>query len=207
MRHCLFLLVAIAASFIAVGNVKADPLLLYTLTGTLTAQGGDSTGLNGATMTVRGLYDNLNGVYIDRFGFSAIPALAADVEIVGAPNGANDGKWDFTQAVAFYPQFAGTFTEPDGLFTELVINGNLMQWGGNTDPSVGSANAGIGSAVELDDFAPANYTGFGLVNLSTGEGYTFDNVRIDALKVPEPASASLLAIGLVGVLLRRRRVA
>lgn len=207
MRSSLFLLVAIAASFIAVGNVKADPILLYTLSGTLTATGGDSAGLNGATMTVRGLYDNLNGVYIERFGLPAIAALSADILIAGAPNGANDGKWDFTQDVAFYPTFAGTFTEPDGLFTEAFIGSDLFQWGGNTDPSAGSANAVIGGVVELDDFAPANYTGFGLLNLTTGEGYSLDNVRIDATKVPEPASASLLAIGLVGALLRRRRVA
>jgi len=198
-RAALVAVVGLAASI-----AQAD-IIVYTVSGTLTATGGDSAGLNGATLTAVAHYDD-TALYVDRFGLPSTGALAGtpSVTISGAPDGANNATGPYTTDLAFFATFAGTFTDPDGQHTEFVSgNGSLMQFTMNTAPSAGAANAVIGGPVELDDFAPATYTGSGLSNLATGEGYSFDNSTITAEIIPAPASLALLGLG--GLVASRRR--
>jgi len=82
-------------------------------------------------------------------------------------------------------------------------SGTIFEFGGNTIPTVGSADAFIGGSAELNDFIEATYTGTGITNLNTGELYGFDNVSITAA-VPAPSTRSLIGVGFLAA--RRRRV-
>ncbi|MCW5776465.1 MAG: hypothetical protein KIS87_08515 [Phycisphaeraceae bacterium] len=197
------LLAGVAAATFAGAGMAHGFTIIYMMTGTLSATGGDSQGLSGATLTAVAHYDG-TALYINSFGFAATPAIIGSpkVTISGSSNGANNTTTGYTSDLAFYPTFAGTFTHPAGGHTEFFTgSGALMQFTMNTSPSAGAANAFVGTVVELDDFAPANYTGSGLINLHTGEGYLFHNVTITA--VPAPGAAALL--GFAGLAACRRR--
>jgi len=194
-----------AAGLFGAASASADQYIRYTMTGTLAANGSDSEGLHGARLTAGMLFDG-SSVYGTNFGFAMTVAVIGSpfVTISGSSNGANNTTTPYTTDLAFYPTFAGTFTHPTGLHTEFFSgSGAHFQFTMNTTPTAGSADAFVGSPVELDDFVPATYAGSGLFNLVTGESYSYVDVSITASKVPAPAA--LAAFGLAGLAGRRRR--
>jgi MYXO-CTERM domain-containing protein len=204
VKHLAVGAVAVAGLFGA-ASASADQYIRYTVTGTLSTTGGDSEGLNGARLTAGMLFDGTS-VYGTNFGFAMTVAVSGSpfVTISGSSNGANNTTTPFTTDLAFYPTFAGTFTHPAGGHTEFFSgSGALFQFQMNTTPTAGSADAFVGTPVELDDFVPASWGGGSLINLGTGEAYSFVDVSITASKVPAPAA--LAAFGLAGLAGRRRR--
>jgi len=205
MRRFVLAAAVAVGGLIVAGAATANTVIRYTMTGTIVAGGGDSAGLNGATITGQMDYDSTQA-YINSFGFAALPTIIGSerVTISGAPNGANNTTTPYNSQLAFYPTFAGTFSHPAGQHTDFTAGGGaLMQFTMNTIPTAGSGNAVIGSLPELDDFVPASGSGNSLINLGTGEGYTLNNVVIDAYKVPAPGALALL--GVAGLVSRRRR--
>lgn len=201
-----------AVALVAVGSVAGfagfaqSQIIEYMLSGTLDANAGDSEGLDGASLTAVLHFDETS-TYQDRFGLANVVAIPGSpmVTIAGSSIGGNNATTPYNSDLSFYATFAGTFTEPDGLHTEFNLgNGALMQFTMNTTATAGSGDVFIGGPIELDDFVPSSYAGSGLVNLGTGEGYTFSNVSITATIVPAPASAALLAIGGLAATRRRR---
>ncbi len=201
MRKNLAVLALVGMAGAAHGDI-----IVYTVSGTLSANGGDAAGLNGASISGVAHYDD-EDTYTDRFGLASAGAMGGTpmVTISGAPDGANNTTTPYATDLAFFPTFAGTFTDPDGQHTEFTSgNGTPFQWTMNTSPSAGSGNAVIGGAVELDDFAPATLTGLpGLTNLNNGETYAIINSRITAEFIPAPGTLALLGLG--GLVAHRRR--
>jgi hypothetical protein len=79
----------------------------------------------------------------------------------------------------------------------LDADGKLVSHTGSGGPAVGTLLTGGNASVSL-------MGGRAISTGSTGSSYLlFDNIRLDA--VPEPAALSLLGIGALGVLGRRRR--
>lgn len=157
MKKTVAMLVAAGA---LAGVAQAD-IIVYTMSGQLRANGGDSAGVSGAIMTMVCHYDD-TGVYTDGFGFPKVNAISGTpaMTMSGAPNGANNTTVGFLSDLAFYATFAGTFTDPAGGHTEFITgSGALMQFTANTSPAAGAGDVFIGGPVELDDFAPATYGG------------------------------------------------
>lgn len=203
-------LLAVVALCGVAGVAAADPLM-YEISGTIGLTGGsDDQGLNGASFRLLAQFDT-DDLYISSFGFAAVvqSAQRSSVTINGSSIGANNTTTDMNEDSAFYPTFAGIFSHPDGLqHTFNTGSGVLFEFVGNTTPTAGSANAFVGTNVELDDFIAASYGGtFGataLVDLSTFTTYTLDNAVIRAWVVPAPSSAALLGLGALAAGRRRR---
>ncbi len=193
----------VAAAGLAAGTAQAQTIT-YTFSATASlAAGAGTDGLDGATFSFTADYD-ASGVYVDNFSLPSVNATSSSVTISGSSDGANNTTGAFNNGSTFYPTFAGTFDNAGGHMEFNLGNGSLFQFGGNTDPATGSGNAVIGGAIELDDFADgATYTGFGLINLGTGDLYSLSNVRIDAV-IPAPASLALLGLGGIAAIRRRR---
>ena len=193
----------VAAAGLAAGTAQAQTIT-YTLTATANlASGSGADGLDGATFSFTADYD-ASGLYVNNFGLPSVDAFASSITISGSSEGANNTTSGLNNGATFYPTFAGSFDNAGGFIEFNLGNGSLYQFGGNTTPATGAGNAVIGGPIELDDFAVgATYTGFGLFNLSTGDNYTFSNVRIDAV-IPAPASLALLGLGGIAAIRRRR---
>lgn len=182
-------------------------LISYVWSGTFSsASGGDTSGLDGASFLFDSTFDDIN-TYVLRFGIPAIIAESASLTISGATNAANNGLFSFNTDLAFYPTFAGIFSEPGGVFLEAVLGTGVLTLDGNSTPSAGSANVIVGGGVELDDFVAATYDG--LLWSIGGEDYDVTNVRISANALPEsavpaPASLALLGLGLLSLRMRRK---
>jgi len=131
----------------------------------------------------------------------------------------------------FMWQVLGVTWAPDTAYTLTVGSGNRSGHtagsGGLTRIALESSEAAIGTSLamaEIDPFihsapgtfadfslvyttgpvAPAGTIRINLVNAGAGRSH-FDNVRLDAVVIPEPASIGLAGFGLLAILRRRRR--
>jgi hypothetical protein len=173
-------------------------------------RGGD-----GFTLRFEARVDSESHANDDRAGFSVI-ALASDgwgIELgfwTDSVWAQNDGTQLFTQgesaafdttaAVATWDlAVAGTsYTLYAG--DALVLSGNLRKYEDDVDPAA-EGNLFNGRHVYfLDDFIF-----LGDNTSSAGGAVTLGNIETLDAAVPEPAAASLLSIGAVGLLIRRRK--
>lgn len=182
---------------VAAGIAQAQPITV-SLTGDLNVtEGIDPEGYHGAAFVMTATIDG-SGTWQDRFGLPMAVATASSLSIGGS-------ALAFNESVAFYPTYAGAFSDPDGL--QLTFNasgGSLMQFIGNMTAAPGAADAVVGGSIELDDFTGALYLGTlgadAVIDVAGGT-YTLDNAVFTA--VPTPAGAALL--GLAGLVAARRR--
>jgi hypothetical protein len=209
-------LILLAAALIVsiTGSSAQSSYIDYTYTTTLTLiSGTDTAGLSGATVTVNALFSTTD-VYVERF---MIPAVVADLgttyTISGSSNAGNNGTFGL-QSMAFYPTFAGLFTEPQGSdpVASLAVGGSLT-FLLNTTASTHGAGVAVGDTISLLDFAPATSLG---ANWFTTDGaysqsVTSVSVALIGPSVPEPSSLALCGIagisGLAFARLRRIRAA
>jgi hypothetical protein len=180
--------------------------IFYDYTTTLSlASGTDALGLNGAVVDVKVDVDS-SSVYITRFGYPAvIMNNDATVTITGSSNAANNATFALPQ-LAFYPSFAGLFTDPAGLAAQvtLPIGGVLNLQINTNETATGSAEI-AGNTVNVLDFGPATSEALQLSD-NNNAVYNQVNPTVTATlsAVPEPATLGLALASLVGLGLARR---
>ena len=187
-------------------SVRAEAgTIFYAYTTTLaTSSGSNTDGLNGARIEIDASVDT-SATYISRF--VSLPAVvmnnSATIMISGASVGVNNGTFSLAQ-LAFYPTFAGLFTDPGGVgpFFNLP-SGSVLTAQINTVPTAHGALVNIGNTVNILDFAPATSQNLAF-STNSGTVYAQTNTTITATlaspsDVPEidPGSA-LSAIALLG---------
>lgn len=208
MKSIKFLSVLATLGVVAAMAGRADAAtIFYDYTTNLSlASGGDALGLDGATVDVQVDVDS-SAVYTNRFGYPAVVMNNdATVTISGASIGANDGTFALSQ-LAFYPSFAGLFTDPAGgwALVTLPVGGTLtLQINTNATGSGGAEI--IGNTVQLSDFGPATSQNIQLPG-SDGSLYNQNNTSVTATLSPEPATLGLMFASFCGLgLLRRLKV-
>ena len=147
-------------------------------------------------------------VYTNRFGYPAVVLNNdATLTITGSSISANNTTIALPQ-LAFYPSFAGLFTDPGGNANVSTLpSGGSITLQINTVATTHGAAARVGDTVSLADFAPATSA---LEPLSGSDGTTYNQVntsiRAALSPVPEPSSFVLRALaGLSGLIVSRSR--
>ena len=203
----------LALSLICLASIANADLIQYQIDGTLIQVGGNNdTGLDGAQFSFTTQFDT-TAPYIDRFSFPAIAGIAPTVDISGASVSGNNGILGVLNGAAFYPSFAGVFSEPGGGFMQIALpgTGDLVEFGLFTNATASGSAAVIGGTPIISDFVPAtvNSDGSGgITRFLIGGVATYDlaNSRITAFKIPEPSSFAVVSLGLAGLIVRRRKV-
>jgi hypothetical protein len=207
MKSIKFLSVLATLGVVAAMAGRADAAtIFYDYATTLSlASGSDALGLNGATLDVQVDVDS-SAVYINRFGLPAVVMNNdATVTISGASIGANDGTFALSQ-LAFYPSFAGLFTDPGGIAPVVTLVGGTLTLQINTQATGTGGAEAIGNTVQLSDFGPATSQNLQLTG-SDGPLYNQTNTSVTATTSPEPATLGLVFASFCGLgLLRRLKV-
>ena len=138
--------------------------------------------------------------------FTAAETFDYDIEIAGTPLGPRWG--DFTG-----PAEAVSAGSVEGFLTVNVVAGMGLQAANTGAPFLDTGYDAESGAFQIGSISwDVNGTGNSnlvidnaLVVDGTAVDVTFSGLTIGAAGVPEPTSASLLALGLVGLVARRRR--
>lgn len=187
----------VVACGMAAGIANAQPIEVM-LEGDLALMfGSDTAGIDGDRFTMTATFDG-SGTWGEAFGLPRAVSMTSGLSIGGSAVG-------FNETLAFYPTFAGAFSDPDGQHLTFTVGASSMTFFGNMVPAPGAADAIIGGAIELDDFEGAQYVGAngvtGVFDNLTGAEYTLNNVTFTV--VPAPAAAAVIGFG--GLLAARRR--
>ena len=203
---------ALSFTFGTFSAAKAQDITYNYSTELVLASGTDALGLNDATLDITAQASS-TATYINRFGFPAVVMLNnATYTITGSSIAANNGTFALPQ-LAFYPTFAGLFTDPGGIAVDptLPVGGSLVMQV-NTNPTALGGSEVVGDTVNVLDFAPATSEDFELTG-SNGALYNQTDVVITASTsspggTPEPAglayAAGLFVCGGLAAIRRRR---
>ena len=204
---------ALAAAVVvlcAAPAARAD--ILYSYNTTLDVRSGPDTALlDGATANIS--FEVPNGsVYVDRFGRPAVPVVDPLITIVGSGVAANNGTFALV-STAFYPVFAGFFTEPGGNQIDFSLpSGGTLTVRGNTVATASGSAAVVGGMPVAADFGPTTSAPGLTWFLNDGTNYDLVGTVVTATgsiaAVPEPGTLALLLAGTVGAgagTLRRRK--
>jgi hypothetical protein len=182
------------------GICQAD--IIYEYSTVLDVESGpDTSGLDGASVTVNFMVAS-GATYVERLGFPAVPTFVETVTLSGTSGGVNDGIFALP-ALAFYPSFAGFFTEPAGLFIVFALpepDNTFLVIRGNTVPTASGQLVNVGDPVALAHFVPA--VSAGIAWEADGSVYAQTGTSINAFEttaVPDPATLLLLGTGLAGL--------
>ena len=182
------------------GRADASTILYDYQTTLSLASGTDALGLNGALLTIQDDVSS-SAVYITRFGYQAVVMNNdATITISGSSDAANNGTFSLPQ-LAFYPTFAGLFTDPAGVDPTLTLSvGGTLTLALNTNETATGATEVAGNTVNIADFGPATSQNIQFSG-SNGALYNQTNTTVTASgsSVPEPASLGLVLAGLVGL--------
>ena len=211
MNKCYISLLALLVT-LASGSANAGTIHYEYSTTLSFSSGTDDAGLDGAKVNINVSFDS-SGVYVDSFGYPAIPANNdATVTISGSSQAANNGTFQLPQ-LAFYPSLAGLFTYPGGVHPVLTlpVAGDLL-FNPATAPSSTGATVSVGQTVSLSDFVPATSDNYLWQTFSANYNQvsTALTATLTPSTVPEPSSLALLGLGGVGLAIgacRGRRAA
>lgn len=171
--------------------------------------GGDALGLDGAVVSMHLTFDS-STPYTNRFGFPAIVATSGTLTVSGASVAANNGNFAMP-GVAFYPTFAGTFSEPGGIMQKVMLGTGWLEMYTSTTPTASGNLATVGGIPLLSDFGPTTtagdrHTGFDGTRYNQSNGFV---TATAPSSVPEPAfygvTASAACLFLVATRRRSRR--
>jgi hypothetical protein len=207
MKSTKFLGVLAALGLIVgmAGRADADTIYYNYQTTLSLASGTDALGLDGAVIDIQ-VDVSSSSVYINRFGYAAVVMNDdATITISGSSNASNNGTFSLPLE-AFYPTFAGLFTDPGGVHEAVTLPvGGTLTILDNTIATATGAGESVGNTIQLLDFGPATSQNLQMQG-SNGALYNQSSTSVTAslTPTPEPATLGLVFASFCGLGLVRR---
>jgi hypothetical protein len=199
MRQLLSLIAVASLLFLAGASAQGETIT-YTYSTMLTAEGADTAGLSGATVTVNAMFSSTD-TYVPLIGPPAVVAdLGATYTITGASDSLNDGTFAMPE-MAFFANYTGLLTVDSGGIPVVTLgNGVSLGMCLETDPTSHGAGVLPGDTINILDFAPAISKDLQWATDDTLYDQSHITLSVsEPSAVPEPSSLALCALaGAIG---------